>query len=78
MKNNEIEGNYIFDPDLWEKIKVHNPLYSIGVDNCSKDLSTYCFMKHLEDNVEILLVKTMRNKIDFNEEVKKTGFTFGG
>jgi len=64
-----VSSSFVFDPALLDKIKVDAPTYSIGVDTYDENSLAYCFCKHLDGKVEILLAKTMRSKKDFKEEV---------
>lgn len=52
-------------------LKVEKPSYVIGVDTYDKRVNTYCLMRRRIDNsLEIILLKTIRNEKDFNTEVE--------
>lgn len=69
LQQHNVSSSFVFDPALLDKIKGDAPTYSIGVDTYDEKSLAYCFCKHLDGKVEILLAKTMRSKKDFKEEV---------
>jgi|GEM_PF-3514173 len=69
LQQHNVSSSFVFDPALLDKIKGDAPIYSIGVDTYDEKSLAYCFCKHLDGKVEILLAKTMRSKKDFKEEV---------
>jgi hypothetical protein len=66
MDNN----NYIFDKKLLEKMKVEKPIYSIGVSTYDKNLSCYCLGRECNGKHEIILLKTIKDEIEFKQEVE--------
>ena len=70
LQQHNVSSSFVFDPALLDKIKGDAPTYSIGVDTYDEKSLAYCFCKHLDGKVEILLAKTMRSKKDFKEEVR--------
>lgn len=69
LQQHNVSSSFVFDPALLDKIKGDAPTYSIGVDTYDEKSLAYCFCKHLDGKVEILLAKTMRSKKNFKEEV---------
>lgn len=45
-----------------------NPRYVIGTDVC--DIPTYCLCKILRNTIEFILVKSIHDKKDFDQEVE--------
>ena len=66
---NAVSGSTVFSEELLDKIIVENPYYCIGVDNYDKKALAYCLSRKVNENVEILLCKTMTNENDFKKEV---------
>jgi len=62
-------NSFVFNPELLDKLKGSAPSYSIGVDTYDKESLAYCLCRHMDGKTEILLVKTMRSKKRFKEEV---------
>jgi len=69
LQQHNVSSSFVFDTELLDKLKGDAPTYSIGVDTYDEKSLAYCFCKHLDGKVEILLAKTMRSKKDFKEEV---------
>lgn len=69
LQQHNVSSSFVFDPALLDKLKGDAPTYSIGVDTYDEKSLAYCFCKHLDGKVEILLAKTMRSKKDFKKEV---------
>jgi hypothetical protein len=73
MKNLHVEDSF-FDVKMLtarlEKIKKMNISYAIGVDTSDENCMAYCLSKIIDDRHEILLIKTMSNKNEFNQEVE--------
>lgn len=69
LQQHNVSSSFVFEPALLDKLKGDAPTYSIGVDTYDEKSLAYCFCKHLDGKVEILLAKTMRSKKDFKEEV---------
>ena len=67
MKKPEI---YVFDTAQLEKLKTKPCTYAIGVDTYDKKSFSYCVARKCDGITEILLAKTMKKEIKFNEEVK--------
>lgn len=44
--------------------------YVIGVDTYDENNNAYCLGRIIDEKPEIILVKNIRNKTDFDEEVK--------
>lgn len=66
---NAVSGSTVFSKELLDKISVEKPYYCIGVDNYDKKALAYCLSKKVNENVEILLCKTMTNEDEFEKEV---------
>ena len=66
---NAVSGSTVFSKELLDKITVEKPYYCIGVDNYDKRALAYCLSRKVNENVEILLCKTMTNEDDFKNEV---------
>ena len=69
LQQANVSSSFVFDPALLDKLKGDVPTYSIGVDTYDEKSLAYCFCKHLDGKIEILLAKTMKSKKDFKEEV---------
>lgn len=61
---------FLFDKDLLDKSKIKHPQYIIGVDTYDKDALAYCLSRKVDGVIEIILLKTMRNEKQFEEEVQ--------
>lgn len=68
--NTLVGGSYLFDRSKLENVIVKPPYYAIGVDTYTKDKLAYCLSRKVNDDVEILLAKTMRDEKEFEQEVE--------
>lgn len=48
---------------------MNKPTYVIGIDNYDPEIFTYCLAKNYNNTTEVLLIKRMKNKLDFKEEI---------
>ena len=69
LHKTSVSGSTVFSKELLDKITVEKPYYCIGVDNYDKKALAYCLSRKVNENVEILLCKTMTNEDDFKNEV---------
>lgn len=72
MENLETNNNSCFpsvSKALLDKSSIKQPYYAIGVDTYDKEHLAYCLVKELNGVSEILLLKTMSNESEFNQEV---------
>lgn len=44
------------------------PKYTMGVDTSNNE-STYCLMRHYKKNTEIIMLKSLNDKVEFWDEV---------
>lgn len=51
-----------------EELKINKPKYVLGVDMYDKDVFAYCLVRHIGDNVEVVLAKKMHDNFDFITE----------
>lgn len=66
-----VSGSFIFDKDLIEKaMTVNKPYYTLGVDTYDKNNLAYCLTRKIDGVIEVLLSKTMRDEIEFKQEVE--------
>jgi len=68
--NTLVGGSYLFDRSKLENVIVKPPYYAIGIDTYTKDKLAYCLSRKVDDVVEILLAKTMRDEKEFEQEVE--------
>jgi len=64
-----VSGSTVFSKELLDKITVEKPYYCIGIDNYDKKALAYCLSRKVNENVEIILCKTMTNEDEFEKEV---------
>lgn len=72
-----IENGFMFNKALLKIQMDKKPRYVIGVDSYNKDALAYCLGKELDGSFEVLLAKTIRNKMRFEEEVQNLAKYFG-
>lgn len=63
-------SSYVFDKLLLNTVHIKPQYYVMGVDTCDKDALTYCLSKKVDGNIEIIMCKTIRDKNEFEDEVK--------
>lgn len=56
--------NFIF------KSTIKGPKYIIGVDTYDENANTYCLVRILDENQEVILTKTICDKKEFDKEVE--------
>ena len=66
----DVSGSFLFDKSLLEKATIKQPEYVMGVDTYDKDALAYCLSRKVDGVVETLLCKTMRDEIEFKQEVE--------
>lgn len=66
-----VSGGFLFDKDLIKKaMTAEKPYYAIGVDTYDKGILAYCLTRKIDDVIEVLLYKTMRDETEFKQEVE--------
>ena len=64
----------MFDKKILKKAldnaKVSPPRFYMGVDEYDKNALSYCLMREFNGTIEVVLAKTMRDKVLFDQEVE--------
>lgn len=70
MAQKKLNSNSLFDKSMFNDIIVKQPNYIMGIDTYDKNIFTYCLSRKIDDNIEILLSKTMYSEEDFKKETE--------
>jgi hypothetical protein len=70
--NNELikNPNYSIDKKLIQDLDNTKPYYLIGTDNYDKDVFCYCLCRKIDNNIEVILSKRIKDKKQFYNEVE--------
>lgn len=66
----------LYDKSFLEKCILKTPYYVIGIDTYDNYALTYCLMRKINGVIELLISKTMRDRVEFEKEIKNLSSYF--
>lgn len=60
-----------------DNVVIKEPKYTIGVDTYDENANAYCLVRMVDEKMEVILAKTIRDKKKFDKEVENLSKYFG-